>query len=66
MTETLLVKTHKWGHRWSIMGVGSTNSFSTVKWGVAENILWAWILTIPAAGGMAALCVYAFKAFGVQ
>ena len=50
----------------SIMGVGSTNSFSTVKWGVAENIVWAWILTIPAAGGMAALCVYAFKAFGLN
>ena len=48
----------------SIMGVGSTTSFSTVKWGVAENIVWAWILTIPAAGGLAAASVYAFKFLG--
>ncbi|OGU36307.1 MAG: inorganic phosphate transporter [Ignavibacteria bacterium GWB2_35_6b] len=31
----------------SIIGVGSTKSFSAVRWGVAKNILWAWILTIP-------------------
>lgn len=31
----------------SIMGVGTTSGSSTVKWGVARNILWAWILTIP-------------------
>ncbi|MDD1672164.1 MAG: inorganic phosphate transporter [Methanomicrobiales archaeon] len=31
----------------SIIGVGSTMGFSTVKWGVARSILWAWILTIP-------------------
>jgi len=48
----------------SIMGVGSTTSFSTVKWGVAENIVWAWILTIPAAGAMGAVCVYGFKLLG--
>ena len=45
----------------SIMGVGSTQSFSAVKWGVAENIVWAWILTIPAAGIMAALIQFAFE-----
>ena len=45
----------------SIMGVGSTQSFSAVKWGVAENIVWAWILTIPAAGAMAALFQFAFE-----
>ena len=50
----------------SIMGVGSTNSFSTVKWGVAENIVWAWILTIPAAGMMAALFVWGFQLLGMQ
>jgi PiT family inorganic phosphate transporter len=48
----------------SIMGVGSTTRFSTVKWGVAENIVWAWILTIPAAGLMAAIFVWIFRAFG--
>ena len=31
----------------SIMGVGSTMGTSTVKWGVARRIVWAWILTIP-------------------
>lgn len=31
----------------SIIGVGSINRFSAVRWGVARNILWAWILTIP-------------------
>jgi PiT family inorganic phosphate transporter len=50
----------------SIMGVGSTNSFSTVKWGVAENIVWAWILTIPAAGLMAAGFVWGFRMLGLQ
>jgi PiT family inorganic phosphate transporter len=48
----------------SIMGVGSTGSFSAVKWGVAENIVWAWILTIPAAGLMAAIFVWSFQALG--
>ena len=33
----------------SIMGVGSTMGASTVKWGVARTIAFAWILTIPAA-----------------
>jgi PiT family inorganic phosphate transporter len=31
----------------SIMGVGTTMGASTVKWGVARTIVWAWILTIP-------------------
>jgi len=33
----------------SIMGVGATQRLSAVRWGVAGNILWAWILTIPAS-----------------
>jgi inorganic phosphate transporter, PiT family len=39
----------------SIVGVGSAKRFSAVKWGVAGRIVWAWILTIPAAGAIAAL-----------
>lgn len=31
----------------SIMGVGATKRASAVRWGVARNIVWAWILTIP-------------------
>lgn len=39
----------------SIIGVGSLNGFSAVRWGVAKNIVWAWILTIPASGCVAAI-----------
>lgn len=38
----------------AIIGVGSMHSFSAVRWGVAKNILWAWVLTIPASGLVAA------------
>lgn len=38
----------------AIIGVGSLNGFSAVRWGVAKNIVWAWILTIPASGLVAA------------
>jgi PiT family inorganic phosphate transporter len=39
-----------------IMGVGSVQSFSAVRWGVARSIIWAWILTIPVAGAVSYLC----------
>jgi inorganic phosphate transporter, PiT family len=39
----------------SIVGVGATRRLSAVKWGVAGRIVWAWILTIPAAALVAAL-----------
>ncbi|NML14137.1 inorganic phosphate transporter [Azohydromonas caseinilytica] len=39
----------------AIVGVGSTQRASAVRWGVAGNIVWAWILTIPAAALVAAL-----------
>src|SRR5207248_1300495 len=39
----------------SIVGVGSAKRFSAVKWGVAGRIVWAWVLTIPAAGLIAGL-----------
>jgi inorganic phosphate transporter, PiT family len=38
----------------AIMGVGSTQRLSAVRWGVAGNIITAWILTLPAAGLVAA------------
>jgi PiT family inorganic phosphate transporter len=31
----------------AIVGVGSTKRLTAVRWGVAGNIIWAWILTIP-------------------
>jgi PiT family inorganic phosphate transporter len=39
----------------AIMGVGATHRLSAVRWGVATRIVWAWILTIPASGLVAAL-----------
>jgi phosphate/sulfate permease len=38
----------------AVMGVGSTRKFSAVRWGVAGNIVTAWVLTLPCAGLMAA------------
>jgi PiT family inorganic phosphate transporter len=33
----------------AIVGVGSTNKFSSIKWGIAGRIVWAWVFTIPAS-----------------
>ncbi len=38
----------------AIMGVGATRRLSAVRWGVARRIIWAWIVTIPAAALVAA------------
>ncbi|HEY5884512.1 MAG TPA: inorganic phosphate transporter [Pyrinomonadaceae bacterium] len=43
----------------AIVGVGATKRLSAVKWGVAGRIVWAWILTIPAAATIAALSFWA-------
>jgi len=39
----------------AIVGVGATKGNRAVRWGVAGRIVWAWVLTIPAAAGVAAL-----------
>jgi phosphate/sulfate permease len=39
----------------SIMGAGATRRLSAVRWGVAGNIVAAWVITLPAAGAVAAL-----------
>jgi len=39
----------------AIVGVGATRKFSAVRWGVAGNIVWAWIFTIPASAFVAAI-----------
>ena len=46
----------------AIVGVGATRRLSAVKWGVAGRIVWAWILTIPAAGLMAAISFWIVQA----
>lgn len=45
----------------AIIGVGMTKRLSAVRWGVTINILWAWILTIPVSGAVAALFYYLLK-----
>ena len=47
----------------AIMGVGSTGRLSAVRWGVARSIVTAWILTLPAAGLMAALAYLVLRPF---
>ena len=42
----------------SVMGAGATRRLSAVRWGVAGNIVFAWLLTIPAAGLVAAGLYY--------
>ena len=42
----------------AIVGVGSTKRASAVRWGVAGNIVWAWVLTIPASAFVAGLAYW--------
>ncbi|WP_067782031.1 inorganic phosphate transporter [Actinomyces vulturis] len=46
----------------AIMGVGATKRLSAVRWGVAGDIITAWVLTLPAAGAVAALMTWLFSA----
>jgi PiT family inorganic phosphate transporter len=45
----------------SIMGVGATQRFSAVRWGVAGRIITAWIVTIPASAAVAALAWWVLR-----
>jgi PiT family inorganic phosphate transporter len=47
----------------AIVGVGSTNRLSAVRWGVARRIVWAWILTIPAAAAVSAAAYWTITIF---
>lgn len=47
----------------SIIGVGATKRLSAVRWGVTVSLLWAWLLTIPLSGLMAALIFFLMKIF---
>jgi PiT family inorganic phosphate transporter len=47
----------------AIVGVGSSRKMSAVRWGVAGNIVWAWIFTIPASAFMAAIAWWVGKQF---
>ncbi|HET9424463.1 MAG TPA: inorganic phosphate transporter, partial [Gemmatimonadaceae bacterium] len=47
----------------AIVGVGATQRTSAVRWGVAGRIVWAWVLTIPAAATIAMLSYWILQAF---
>ncbi len=47
----------------SIIGVGATKRLSAVRWGVTVNLLWAWVLTIPVSGLLAAGIYYLIRIF---
>ena len=47
----------------SIIGVGATKRLSAVRWGVTVNLLWAWIMTIPVSGLLAAGIYYIVQFF---
>jgi PiT family inorganic phosphate transporter len=49
----------------AIIGVGSTRRLSAVRWGIAGQIVWAWVLTIPASAGIAAITYYVLHALGL-
>jgi PiT family inorganic phosphate transporter len=49
----------------AIVGVGSTRRLSAVRWGVAAEIIWAWVLTIPASATIGALAYYVTRLFGL-
>jgi len=50
----------------AIVGVGSTRRLSAVRWGVAGQIVWAWVLTIPAAFTLAAVTYKLLALSGVE
>jgi PiT family inorganic phosphate transporter len=47
----------------AIIGVGSSHRLSAVRWGVASQVVWAWVLTIPGAFLIAAVCSLIVRAF---
>ncbi len=49
----------------AIAGVGSIQRFKAVRWGLATNILWAWVLTIPAAALAGWATMEAIQLFGI-
>ena len=47
----------------AIVGVGTTNRVSAVRWGVATRIVWAWILTLPASALVAMIAFWLIRTF---
>jgi PiT family inorganic phosphate transporter len=50
-----------------IMGVGATKRLSAVRWGVGKRLIYAWIITIPASAGIAAIMLVIIdRLFGIR
>ena len=47
----------------AIIGVGAARRVSAVRWGIAGNIVIAWVITLPAAAAMSALCYWSVRLF---
>ena len=50
----------------SIVGVGAVNRLSSVRWGIAGRIVWAWVLTIPVSFALASLTYAALRLIGLD
>src|ERR687883_1409122 len=51
----------------AIMGVGATKRLSAVRWGVGKRLIYAWIITIPASAGIAAIVLILIdRLFGIR
>jgi len=48
----------------AIVGVGTTQRLSAVRWGVAGKVVWAWVLTIPGAFIVSYFAFLAIKGLG--
>ena len=47
----------------AIVGVGAVQRLSAVRWGVARQVIWAWVLTIPCSAAVAAVAYYIIVLF---
>jgi PiT family inorganic phosphate transporter len=50
----------------AIVGVGAARRVAAVRWNVATGIVWAWVITMPAAGIIGALCFWAARILGMH
>ena len=50
----------------AVVGVGATNRFSAVRWGLTGRVVWAWVLTIPCAAATAALAYAVLELIGPE
>ena len=50
----------------AIMGVGATKRLTAVRWGVAGNIIWAWLLTMPISASLSAIIYLSFRIISLK